>query len=358
MAARRSTRHGSLTPERGLPPPPADILSVELATLVDTPPEGADWLHEIKLDGYRIVASVNSGSAELFTRRGNDWTARAPNVVAALSTLSVRNAVLDGELVCLRSDGVTDFQALQNALRDGRSQRLVYFAFDLLYLDGEDQRARPLRARKAALAALLASTPKSAHLRLSEHVEGQGRAVFERACKLGLEGTIAKRADAPYRPGRGKDWLKLKCIARQEFVIGGFTPPGGSRQHLGALLIGVQEEGQLRYAGKVGTGFNARSLRELRARLEPLAEATCPFTPAPRGSPVRGATWVRPELVAEVAFTEFTDDGRLRHPSFQGLREDKPPSAVIRERPAVATETADVRRRPPPRSRKAKRSAP
>lgn len=352
MSARRSTqRRGSDAQAREIAPPPADILSVALATLVDAAPEGPGWLHEIKLDGYRIVASVKDGSTELFTRRGNDWTDRAPSVVAALSALPIRHAVLDGELVSVRSDGVTDFQALQNALRDGRSQRLVYFAFDLLFLDGEELRAQPLTARKEALAELLAGAPKSAHLRLSEHVEGRGREVFERACKLGLEGTIAKRADAPYRPGRGKDWLKIKCIARQEFVIGGYTPPGGSRQHLGALLIGVHEEGRLRYAGKVGTGFNARSLRELRARLEPLAHPTCPFTPAPRGSPVRGATWVRPELVAEVAFTEFTDDGRLRHPSFQGLREDKPPSAVTRERPTAAAPNTDRKRRPPARKK-------
>ena len=313
---------------------PPDILEVELATLVDAPPEGEDWVHEIKLDGYRIVARYERGEVRLFTRRGNDWTARAPSVAASVSKLAVDSAVLDGEIVSLQKSGVSSFQALQNALSEGRSGQLVYFVFDLMFLDGEDLRGRPLLERKELLAALLARGPKSEHLRSSEHVRSAGRKVFEQACKLGLEGTIAKRASAPYRPGRGKDWLKIKCIARQEFVIGGYTPPSGSRQHLGALLVGVREGGALRYAGKVGTGFSARSLRDLHQRLQPLERATPPFTPAPKGAQVRGARWVEPRLVAEVAFTEFTADGRLRHPSFQGLREDKPARAVVRERSA------------------------
>lgn len=333
MPARVSSARSPRTSARGSKLP-ADILEVELATLVSAPPAGDDWLHEIKLDGYRIVAQIERGEVHLYTRRGNDWTARAPAVVASLRTLPVSSAVLDGEIVSLQKNGVSSFQSLQNALSEGRSGNLVYFMFDAMLIDGKDLRSLPLWQRKERLSALLGRADKAEHLRLSEHVRGGGQRVFEEACKLNLEGTIAKRADAPYRPGRGKDWLKIKCIARQEFVIGGYTPPGGSRQHLGALLVGVREDGVLRYAGKVGTGFSASSLRDLHKRLVPLERASAPFTPVPKGSQVRGAHWVEPKLVAEIAFTEFTADGRLRHPSFQGLREDKAASAVVRERPA------------------------
>ena len=345
MRGRASSRRSQQKPPReesgSLPP---DILELELATLVDEPPLGQDWLHEIKLDGYRIVATVEDSEVRLYTRRANDWTARAPNVAATLAALPVQSAVLDGEIVSLLKNGVSSFQALQNALSDGRAGALVYFVFDLLYLDGEDLRPRPLLERKQRLNELLKRAKKSENLRLSEHVTGEGLKVFEQACKLGLEGTIAKRAHAAYRPGRGKDWLKIKCIARQEFVIGGYTPPAGSRQHLGALLVGVREQGVLRYAGKVGTGFSARSLADLHRRLKPLERSTCPFTPSPKGSGLRGAHWVAPQLVAEIAFTEFTHDGRLRHPSFQGLREDKPAGAVVRERPKKAPQRGAPKR--------------
>lgn len=304
--------------------------------MVAAAPHGDAWLYEVKLDGYRIAAELAQGAVRLYTRRGHDWSARAPSVVADLAALHGHEALIDGELVSLRPDGVSDFQALQNALSSGRSGELVYYAFDLLLLDGVDLRARPLLERKRALAQLLATAKLGAHVRYSEHVRGHGEQVFARACKLGLEGVIAKRADAPYRAGRGKDWLKVKCIARQEFVIGGYTPPGGSRKHLGALLVGVREGDALRYTGKVGTGFSEQSLRDLHARLAPLVRERPPFSPPPKGPDARSAIWVEPRLVAEVAFTEFTDDGRLRHPSFQGLREDKPARAIRRERPAPA----------------------
>ena len=317
---------------RVAPLPPTDALEVALATLIDRAPEGDDWLHEIKLDGYRILARIERGTAQLSTRRGNDWTARAPSVTRALAALPVKNAVLDGELVSLRDDGVTDFQSLQNALSEGRTDRLVYFAFDLLFLNGLDLRSLPLIERKEALSLLLTRAKADAHLRLSDHVVGDGARFFAQACQLGLEGIIAKRARGPYRGGRSKDWLKIKCIARQEFVIGGFTPPSGSRKFLGALLIGVWDKQSLRYAGKVGTGFTERSLRALHTKLTPLVQAEAPFADPPKGSIVRGARWVAPKLVAEIAFSEFTQDGRLRHPSFQGLREDKAASEVVRER--------------------------
>jgi bifunctional non-homologous end joining protein LigD len=308
---------------------------VQLATLVDTAPGGASWVHEIKLDGYRLIARVQAHGkrtdVNLFTRNGLDWSERVPTLRAALAELPVTGAALDGELCSLKPDGVSSFQDLQNALSAGREAALVYFAFDLLWLDGEDLRPLPLLERKARLAALLDGQQGS--IRYSDHVVGDGPRFFARASDLKLEGIISKRAESTYKAGRSKDWLKVKCIARQEFVIGGYTPPGGSRTHLGALLVGVREGSGLRYAGKVGTGFSQASLRELHAALKPLECEQPPFENPPRGAAVRGARWVEPRLVAEIAFTEFTSDGRLRHPSFQGLREDKPAKAVIRERP-------------------------
>jgi bifunctional non-homologous end joining protein LigD len=324
------------------PPPVAEAIEVQLATLVDTAPGSDQWLHEIKLDGYRIAARIDRGSVQLLTRRQNDWTERAPKVVEALGSLPVTNAVLDGEIVSLQPDGRSDFQSLQNALSEARSGSLVYYVFDLLFLDGRDLTSQPLLARKAELATLL-GTAKLKQIRLSDHVVGGGPQFFQQACKLKLEGIIAKRADAPYRPGRSKDWLKIKCIARQEFVIGGYTLPEGSRTHLGALLVGVREGERLRYAGKVGTGFTQRSLRELHAQLTPLARTNAPFDQPLKGAAFRGARWVEPKLVAEVSFSEFTQDGRLRHPSFQGLREDKPASAVARETPVAVSERGSTR---------------
>lgn len=317
-------------------PPAADAIEVQLATLTSVAPNSDQWLHEIKLDGYRIAARIERQKSQLLTRRGNDWTARAPKLAEALAALPVHNAVLDGEMVSLQPDGRTDFQSLQNALSESHSGKLVYYAFDLLFLDGKDLRPLPLLERKTALATLLAKAKGKTQVRLSDHVVGGGVRFFEQAAKMSLEGIISKRVDGPYHPGRSKDWLKIKCIARQEFVIGGFTLPAGARTHLGALLVGVREGDTLRYAGKVGTGFSQKSLRELHARLVPLARTSTPFSNPPTGAAFRAARWVEPTLVAEVSFTEFTKDGHLRHPSFQGLRDDKPAKAVIRERPAPA----------------------
>jgi bifunctional non-homologous end joining protein LigD len=337
-------------PRSGRPaaPPPAQAIEVQLATLTSVAPNGDEWLHEIKLDGYRIVARIEDKRVQLLTRRGHDWTARAPKLAEALAQLPLHNAILDGELVSLRPDGRSDFQALQNALSENRSRSLVYYAFDLLFLDGTDLRSRPLEERKVALAALLANAKGPPQVRLSDHVVGGGLRFFEQASKLQLEGIISKRAHAPHHPGRSKDWLKIKCIARQEFVVGGYTLPGGARTHFGALLVGVREGDSLRYAGKVGTGFSQKSLRELYARLVPLRRSTTPFANPPEGAAFRAARWVEPTLVAEVSFTEFTKDGHLRHPSFQGLRDDKPASAVVRERPqALRARTATRPRRAP-----------
>lgn len=313
-----------------------EAVAPQLATLVSEPPQGDEWIFEIKLDGYRIQASVAGGEARLITRNGKDWTAKFPSIAAAVADLKVESGLLDGEVAALAADGRTSFQALQNALSDGRTDRLMYFVFDLLHLNGKDLSDRPLDERKRALRKLLPASLESDVLRFNDHVEARGDEFYAQACRLGIEGIVAKRCDAPYRGGRSTDWLKFKCLMRQEVVIGGFTAPQGTRNDFGALLVGVYEggkRGDLLFSGKVGTGFDAPTLRSVLRRLEPLVRETSPFANPPRGATARGVRWVEPKLVAEVAFTEWTDDGRLRHPSFQGLREDKAARDVRRERP-------------------------
>jgi bifunctional non-homologous end joining protein LigD len=310
----------------------------QLALLVEEAPRGEGWLHEMKYDGYRIGCAVEGGRATLWSRRGKDWTAQFPAVADAARRLPVRSALLDGEVAVLLPDGRTSFQALQNAFGGGRAN-LVYFSFDLLHLDGEELSRLPIEERKARLERLLAQVEGEAGnvLRYAPHVVGGGEAVFREACKLGLEGIVSKRVGEPYRPGRNATWVKTKCVLRQELVIGGFTDPeGAARDAIGALLVGTFEEGALRFAGKVGTGFTNAAARALRKRLGTLAAGESPFTPRPAGWLGKNAHWVRPELVCEVAFTEWTGEGRIRHPSFQGLREDKQARDVRREAPAAA----------------------
>jgi bifunctional non-homologous end joining protein LigD len=308
---------------------PSDVLPM-LATLVDAPPTGDAWLHELKLDGYRILAKL-SARVTLTTRGGKDWTARMPNLARVLGELDSRGTVIDGEVVALGDDGVSDFQLLQGSLDDGPGGRVRYFAFDLLFENGEDLRALPLVERKQRLARLLSSLPADSLVKLSEHVQGDGDELYQHACKLGAEGIISKRADSAYRPGRSRDWLKIKCRAREEVVIGGFTPAKTNRRDLGALLVGFRRGNELVYGGKIGTGFTRRTLDELKRRLEPLVRETSPFENAPRGARARDVTWVEPELVAEVELAELTKDGLVRQGSFLGLREDKPVSAVVDE---------------------------
>ncbi|MBB4638656.1 DNA ligase D [Longimicrobium terrae] len=303
-----------------------------LATLVDDVPAGDDWIHEIKYDGYRLVAHVRGGKARLITRNGNDWTSKFPEMATALSALPVRDAVLDGELVVLSPDGRTSFQALQNVLNSGRTSELVFYAFDLMHRDGMNLRGASLLSRKEALRELLAGD-SAGPVRYSDHIVGNGAVFYQQACGMGLEGIISKRADSPYATRRTRDWLKVKCLLRQEFVIGGFTAPQGSRSHFGALLVGVHDEnGDFIYSGKVGTGFNEASLRQLHAALRPLSREESPFSDYGRkGRRPAGVTWVEPKLVCEISFTEWTGDNILRHPVFQGLREDKPAAQVVRE---------------------------
>jgi bifunctional non-homologous end joining protein LigD len=307
----------------------------ELATLAKAPPEGPQWAHEIKFDGYRILSRLDHGKVTLFSRRGQDWTDRMERIARALEALPAKTAWLDGEVVALEPDGTSNFQLLQNAFGEDRTAPLVYYVFDLLYLDGRDLRSLPLEERKEKLATLLKkSRSKSGPIRYSDHVVGDGDTVFAQAGKLGLEGIVSKRLDRPYRAGRGYDWLKIKTSQREEFVIGGYTDPEGSREAFGSLLVGYHVGSDLRYAGKVGTGFSHVTLRDLFKRLKPLERKSSPFSDlTTKTGEARHAHWVEPELVAQIEFGNWTRDGRLRHPSFLGLREDKPAAEVVRDRP-------------------------
>ena len=301
----------------------------QLATLVKEPPRGAEWLHEIKFDGYRIGCRIRGGRITLISRNGKDWTHAFPDIVAAAATLPTKDALLDGEVAMVLPDGKTSFQALQNA-SSASGARLVYVVFDLLRLDAERVASLPLEARKARLRTLVGGR-QTGPVRYSEHVDGRGDKFFAQACRLGLEGIVSKRRDQPYREGRHGDWLKTKCTLRQEFVIGGFTDPEGMRAGLGALLIGHYEGDRLVFSGKVGTGFTQRVALDLRRRLDALEQKTCSFDPPPPRAVSRNAHWAKPALVCEVVFTEWTNDGNIRHPSFQGLRPDKDPHEVVRE---------------------------
>jgi bifunctional non-homologous end joining protein LigD len=319
---------------------------VQLATLVDTPPEGAQWLHEIKLDGYRLLGYVSGGASRLLTRNGNDWTNNFPSLSAALEKLPVKNAVLDMEAVMLDEDGKSSFQSLQAALGEGGNRGgIVAYVFDLLHIDGADFTRKPLLERKERLQTLL-KTDKLP-LRYSGHVLGQGAEMFAKACETGLEGILSKEANAPYVAGRQRSWLKIKCSRRQEFIIVGFSDARKGERALGALYLAYKKDGALRYAGKVGTGFSMQSAREVAARLGKIGVKTPVLG---RGETVglaagewRAVHWVEPVLLCEVAFTEWTGDGHIRHPSFQGLREDKDASQVNKEQPmqtSITTKSA------------------
>ena len=285
-----------------------------LATLHAKPPQGERWLNEIKHDGYRVQMQVREGAAVAFTRRGYDWTNRFRSIADAMLNLPVRQAILDGEVTVPGTSGVSDFGALQDDLGAGRSDRMVYIAFDLLYVDGADLRKRPLVERKERLAELLGSA--GTRMLFSEHMDGNGGAMYARACEMGIEGIVAKLKDSPYRSGRGHDWIKVKCAHRDTFRIVGFIAAPNS---VAALYLGREEGGELVYAGKAGTGFTVASARELRKRLDPLVTRTQPLT---RRISKPKATWVQPELLADVEYRGLTDEGLLRHASFKGVRED------------------------------------
>ncbi len=349
-ASSRARRRGRRPARPAAPPPDPSRLPgahkaslperprFELATLVSDAPEGDDWLHEIKFDGYRAFCRLRRGKASFITRGGLDWTPAFADLAHAAEQLPAREALLDGEIVKLGPGGESDFQALQNSLRLG-GKGLTFMVFDLLHLDGYDLTGLPLEARKEALRGLCAGLAGTAAIRYSDHVAGHGPEASHQACRMALEGIVSKRRGRPYRGGRGRDWLKIKCVARQEFVVGGLTQPEGSRTGFGALLVGYHDEdGALRYAGKVGTGFTQATLEDITRRAVRLETDTSPFTPTPPRAIARRARWIRPELVAEVEFTQWTRDGRLRHPTFRGLREDRAPRKITRERPVAVAQ--------------------
>jgi bifunctional non-homologous end joining protein LigD len=306
----------------------------QLATLVKAPPAGDGWCHEIKFDGYRIGCRIDGRRITLISRNGKDWTTNFPDVVAAVRRLGLSDALIDGEVAAVLPDGRTSFQALQNVMRrSGGKAAVIYFVFDLLRLDGGSLEGEPLAARKARLATVVGRRTKGL-IRMSEHIEGDGARFLKHACAAGLEGIISKRLDRPYYHGRNSDWVKSKCLLRQELVVGGFTDPEGSRAGLGALLLGYYDDTGLVFAGKVGTGFTHASATELRHTLDRLERRTSPYAILPPRPIARRAHWVTPTLVCEVAFTEWTSDGRIRHPVFHGLRKDKRAEEVRRERPA------------------------
>lgn len=307
-----------------------DFVPPQLATLEKEPPKGDQWLHELKFDGYRMVCHFSRGKSTFWSRNGKDWTDKFPNLASAVKELPVNNVILDGEVVVVDRKGRSSFQQLQQAWGKGASA-FIYQLFDLIYLDGYSLVKTPLIERKKALAQLLEAVGSKGALRYSDHIDGNGRSFFEQACKHDIEGIVSKLADSPYESTRTKTWLKVKCNRRQEFVIAGYTDSKKGFPGFGSLVLGVYDKGKLIYAGRVGTGFSIKQRVELQKKLEQIAQSTMPFATAPKDPGVRKAHWAKPKLVGEVEFTEWTNEGIIRHPSFQGLREDKKASDVVRE---------------------------
>jgi len=310
--------------------PLPDFIEPQLATLVKAAPTGKRWLHEIKLDGYRLQARLDDGKVKLLTRTGLDWTAKfGAEVVEALQRLPARQAIIDGEIVVNGGAGATDFSLLQQDLSEGRSDRFVFFAFDLLHLDGTSLIDAPLIQRKQALERLL--TGDGEKLRYSEHFDDEGGLVLKHACRLSLEGIISKVSAAPYRSGRGRDWVKSKCSSRQEFVVGGYVPSSVSNTAIGSLVMGYYEEGKLRHAGRVGTGYSSKIAQSLFRELAQFRTEKSPFDEKLNAVEKKDVVFLKPEMVAEVEFRGWTADAHIRHAAFRGLREDKRPKDVVRE---------------------------
>jgi len=326
----RKAASGTLTGARKAKLPAQ--LKPELATLVDSAPEG-QWSYEIKFDGYRIMARIDHDQVQLFTRNGHDWTHKLPQQAQALAALGLESAWLDGEMVVANEHGVPDFQALQNAFEAGRSASIMYYLFDMPYLNGVDLREVPVEERRAALSTVLGGHEQPL-LRFSEAFDETPDALLNSACQMQMEGLIGKRLGSPYVSRRSSDWIKLKCKHRQEFVVVGYTDPKGARSAFGALLLGLhdRDSGELRYAGKVGTGFNETTLKSILAQLKPLQVKKAAMVNPPSGFEAKGVHWLKPNLLAEVAFAEMTKDGSVRHAVFHGLRNDKPARSITEER--------------------------
>lgn len=326
---------------------------LELATLADAVPTGPEWVHEVKFDGYRTLTVVECKTVTMYSRSGLDWTAKYRDIARRLKSLKAENAVLDGEIVALNEQGASSFSRLKTELGAGRSDELQYYVFDLLVLNGEDISALPLLERKARLASLFEGQDFENHVIYSEHF-AENAYFLPHLCSLDMEGIISKRIDAPYRGGRGKVWLKVKCHKRQEFVIVGFTESSHAGRGFRSLLLGYFEGTTLKFAGKVGTGFNGDTLFEIRKKLDKLKVIAKPFSKLPPD--VGRGIWVEPKLVCEVEFTEWTPEGRLRHPSFRGLRDDKPAEGIGRDREApvktaVREAAVEAKAAPPERVR-------
>jgi len=307
-------------------------LQPQLATLVDGPPsDAAEWTYEIKFDGYRILTRIDGKKIQLFTRNGNDWSHKLPALVKAIGKMGLREGWLDGEIIVPNENGIPDFQALQNAFDTSRTQSIIYYLFDIPFYDGYDLKNVPLIERREFLKRLF-ETPPPETVRFSEAFDAPPGDIVASACRMGLEGVIGKRKSSTYVSRRSTEWIKLKCSQRQEFVIGGYTDPQGSRIGIGSLLLGFyDEEKKLRYAGNVGTGFSDKTLHDLKAKLDKIEAVRSPFTNAT--GVVRNVHWVKPTLVAEVSFGEWTRDGHIRHSVFHGLRIDKKAEVIIREKP-------------------------
>lgn len=314
--------------------PMPEFVAPQLATLVQEPPEGEEWLHELKFDGYRMLCHLRSGGVQFWSRNRKDWTVKFPNLVKAIKTFPAKSAILDGEIVIVDKAGRSSFQDLQQAMGKSGAAAFVFQIFDLIYLDGYDLTAVPLVQRKLLLGELIASIRGKTPLRYSEHVEGSGQEFFRQACEYRIEGIISKLANSTYQSTRNRNWLKAKCIKRQEFVIAGYTPSKNDFPGFGSLILGVYEKGKLVYSGRVGTGFSIKQRVELQKRLDQIAQPAMSFSVKPKDPGLRQAQWAKPQLVAEVAFAEWTADGAIRHPSFQGLREDKKAIEIIREEPS------------------------
>jgi bifunctional non-homologous end joining protein LigD len=309
-----------------------EFVPSQLATLVDEPPSGDQWFHELKFDGYRLQCHLAGSQVRLWTRNENDWTAKFPSVVKAVKTLRLKSAILDGEIVALDPSGRASFQRLQQSIK-GAGTGLIYHIFDLIYVEGFSLTRTPLRDRKRVLAELIEPLGDTGMLRYSDHVEGNGPRFFKEVCKLGIEGIVSKVADSVYESTRSRNWLKIKCIKRQEFVIAGYTLSDKGIP-FSSLILGFYDKGKLIYAGRAGTGYTNAMRVELKKKLDRMRVDKRPFAQIPSDPGLRRAVWTEPKLVGEVAFTEWTDEGIIRHPSFQGLREDKKAHEVVREDPS------------------------
>ncbi|VVM43080.1 Multifunctional non-homologous end joining protein LigD [Pseudomonas fluorescens] len=318
-----------------------DVIKPELATLVEKAPEG-EWSYEIKFDGYRIMARIDHGEVKLFTRNGHDWTHKLPKQAEALASLQLESAWLDGEMVVANEQGVPDFQALQNAFDSGRSGNIIYYLFDMPYLNGVDLREVPVEERRVALATVLKPS-EDPLLRFSDAFAEEPDALLNSACQMQMEGLIGKRLGSPYVSRRSSDWIKLKCKHRQEFVVVGYTDPKGARNAFGALLLGLhdRDSGKLKYAGKVGTGFNEKTLKSIYEQLKPLLTKKPSVVNPPSGFDAKGVHWLKPVLLAEIAFAEMTKEGSVRHAVFHGLRDDKPAQDITEERPKVVKKSPE-----------------